>query len=189
MFFVIMLLAGLCSTLDSALCAASSLYAIDMAKLSDPEREVLRKERIGLEFSDEDRRAKELLDEKTIGRSRSAMVGIAIIGLITAFIVQHLFSLDRLWWIFNGVASVFAVPTIMSIYYDRLSAKGVLYGILGSLVGMVFFVYGNWVQNDLITVFSAIFIVVISLVCCFVFKRETSWQGELPAAAVPEGST
>jgi len=178
MFFVIMLLAGLCSTLDSALCAASSLYAIDMAPLSESEREVLRKERIGLEFSDEDTEAKELLDKKTMGRSRVAMFGIAILGLITAFIAQHLFSLDRLWWIFNGVASVFAVPTILSIYYDRLSAKGVLYGIIGSLFGMVFFVYGNWVQNDLITVFSAIFIVVISLVCCLTFKRDTPWVGD-----------
>ncbi len=177
MFFVIMLLAGLCSTLDSALCAASSLYAIDMAKLSDAEREVLRKERIALEFTDEDKEAKKLLDKKTVGRSRIAMFGIAIIGLITAFIVQHLFSLDRLWWIFNGVASCFAVPTILSLYYDRLSAKGVLYGILGSLVGMVFFVYGNWVQNDLITVFSAIFIIVISLVCCLTIRRKTPWEG------------
>lgn len=178
MFFVIMLLAGLCSTLDSALCAASSLYAIDMAKLSDPEREVLRKERIGLEFNDEDRQAKELFDRKTIGRSRTAMFGIAIIGLITAFIVQHLFSLDRLWWIFNGVASVFAVPTILSLYYDKLCAKGVLYGILGSMVGMVFFIYGNWVQNDVITVYSAIFIVVISLVCCLTIRRDTPWKGD-----------
>jgi len=46
-FFVIMLLAGLCSTLDSGLCAASSLYAIDMVKLPEAQRDVLRKERVG----------------------------------------------------------------------------------------------------------------------------------------------
>lgn len=178
MFFVIMLLAGLCSTLDSGLCAASSLYAIDMAKMSDAEREVLRKERIGLEFSTEDKSAKEVLDRKTMRRSRAAMFGIAILGLITAYIAQHLFSLDRLWWIFNGVASCFAVPTVLSIYYKRLTAKGVLYGICGSLIGMVFFVYGNWVQNDLITVCSAIFIIVISLVFCLMFRRDTPWVGE-----------
>ncbi|MCP4546094.1 MAG: hypothetical protein GY835_06485 [bacterium] len=176
-FFVVMLLAGLCSTLDSGLCAASSLYSIDMAKLSEAEREVLRKERIGLDLSKEDAKAREFLNERTTTRARIGMFGIAIVGLITAFIVQHLFSLDRLWWIFNGVASCFVVPTVLSVFWDRLSAKGAFYGILGSLVGMVFFIYGNWVQNDVITVFSAIFIVVISVVFCLAFKRETAWTG------------
>jgi urea-proton symporter len=182
-FFVIMLLAGLCSTLDSGLCAASSLYAVDMVSKTNSEQEVLRKERLGLALAESDRVVKQELDRKTMGRARSAMFGIGILGLITAFIVQHLFGLDRLWWIFNGVASCFVVPTIMSIYYDRLSAQGVLYGIMGALIGMVVFVYGNWVQNDIITVCSAVFIIVISLVCCFVFKRETPWQGDLIAAA------
>lgn len=186
-FFVVMLLGGLCSTLDSALCAASSLYAIDMVPLSDQEREVLRKERVEVDLTERDRKAKEELDHKTMGRARKAMFGIAILGLIMAFIVQHLFSLDRLWWIFNGVASCFVVPTIMSLYYDRLSPKGVLYGIMGALVGMVAFVYGNWVQNDVITVFSAIFIVVISIVCCIVFSSKESWREEeyepMPAAS------
>jgi Na+/proline symporter len=177
LFFVIMLLAGLCSTLDSALCAASSLYAIDMAPHSEKEREIIRKERVGKELNEEDKKIKEVLDVKTMKRARVSMFGLAIIGLITAYIVQHLFSLDRLWWIFNGIASCFVVPTVLSLYYKKLSAKGAFYGILGSLIGMVFFIYGNWVQNDMITVFSAIFIIVISLICCFSFKRKTPWTG------------
>ena len=175
-FFVIMLLGGLCSTLDSALCAASSLYAIDLVRLSKEERELLRKERIGIELNTEDEEAKKDLDQKTMGRARSAMVGIALLGMFMAFIVQHLFSLDRLWWVFNGIASCFVVPTILSLYYDRLSPKGVLYGILGSLVGMIVFIYGNWVKDDLITVLSAIFIIVISLVCCLVFRSKIPWK-------------
>ena len=173
-FFVIMLLAGLCSTLDSGLCAASSLYSIDLAKLTEAEREILRKERIGENITKEESKIKGELDRKTMGRARIAMFGIAIIGLVVAFIVQHLFSLDRLWWIFNGVASCFVVPTILSIYYKKLSSRGVLFGISGSLIGMVFFVYGNWIQNDLITVFSAIFIVVINLFFCFLFREKMS---------------
>ncbi len=177
LFFVIMLLAGLCSTLDSGLCAASSLYAIDMAPHSEKEREIIRKERIGKELNEEDKKIKEVLDEKTMKRARASMFGLAIIGLITAYIVQHLFSLTRLWWIFNGIASCFVVPTVLSLYYKKLSAKGAFYGILGSLIGMVFFIYGNWVKNDMITVFSAIFIIVISLIFCFSFKRKTPWPG------------
>ena len=177
LFFVIMLLAGLLSTLDSGLCAASSLYAIDMAKLSEKEREVLRKERLGLSFLSDEEKVKEELNSKTMIRARIAMFGISIIGLLTAYIVQHLFSLDRLWWIFNGVASCFVVPTVLSLYYKKLSAKGAFYGIIGSLIGMLFFVYGNWIQDDIITVFSAMFIIIINLFFCLIFRRDTDWVG------------
>lgn len=178
LFFVVILLSGLCSTLDSGLCAASSLFAIDIAKHTDSEKELIRKERLGIEINKEEMEIKKVLDNKTTKRARGAMFGIAIIGLITAFIVQHFFSLDRLWWIFNGFASCFVVPTILSLYYKKLSARGAFYGILGALIGMVVFVYGNWVKDDLITVLSAIFIVLISLLCCFVFKRETPWRAD-----------
>lgn len=176
LFFVVMLLAGLTSTLDSGLCAASSLYSIDMVSLDDSEKLVLSKERLGMELSNAEGKVKEKLDAKTTRRARQAMFGIAFAGLVTAFIVQHLFGLDRLWWIFNGVASCFVVPTILSLYYNRLSAKGVLYGIIGSLFGMVAFVYGNWVKDDVITVVSAIFIIVISLVFCLGFKSDKVWK-------------
>lgn len=155
LLFVVILLAGLESTLDSALCAASSLYAIDMAPLTAAERELLRKERLQLPLTEADKESKERLDALAVRRSRIAMYGIAVIGLITAFIVQNLFPLDRLWWIFNGVASCFAVPTVLSVYWDRLSAKGAFWGITASLIGMAPFVYGNWVQNDTITVPSS----------------------------------
>ena len=95
--------------------------------------------------------------------------------LLTAFVVQHLFSLDRLWWIFNGVATCFVVPTVLSVVWDRLSAKGAFYGIMASLVGMIVFVYGNWVQNDIITVVSGVAIVVVNLVFCITFKRPIPW--------------
>lgn len=183
--FVIVLLAGLESTLDSALCAASSLYAIDMAPLTDAERNLLRKERLLLPLTDEEKQVKERLDALSVRRSRIAMFGLSALGLITALIVQHLFSLDRLWWIFNGVASCFAVPTVLSIYWDRLSSKGAFWGIVASLVGLVPFVYGNWVQNDVITVLSAVAIIVVNLAFCLAFKRETPWREE-PKGALAE---
>jgi urea-proton symporter len=186
-FFVIMLLAGLASTLDSALCAASSLYSIDMAPLTERERQLLRKESTGNDLIEEERAARAALDEKITRRARTGMYGIAALGLLTAFIVQHLFSLDRLWWIFNGIASMFVVPTILSVFWDRLSARGVLYSIAGASVAMVAFIYGNWVTNDTITVASAVAIVVISLAMCLAFPRATPWvdptQTETP---IPE---
>jgi urea-proton symporter len=174
-FFVIMLLSGLMSTLDSGMCAASSLYAIDLARLTAVQRKILAKERSGLLLTDEDEKIKEQLDRETVGRARIGMYAISAMGLIVALIVEHLFSLDRLWWIFNGVATCFVVPTVMSLYYDRLSAKGVISGICGAGVGMIAFVYGNWVQNDVITVFSAMFIIGISIICCLIFKSDKPW--------------
>lgn len=175
-FFVIMLLSGLTSTLDSGLCAAASLYSIDIGKLSEEERLVLKKEGLGEKLEEEEMKTKEKLDQKALPRARAAMFGIAIAGLLVALIVQRYFALDRLWWIFNGVASCFVVPIVLSLYYDRLSEKGAFYGILGALVGMVGFVYGNWVQNDIITVFSAVFMIVISLFFCLVLRSETPWK-------------
>src|ERR1051325_134151 len=187
-FFVVMLLSGLMSTLDSGMCAASSLYAIDLARLTPDQRGVLAKERSGLPLTDADERIKDQLDKETVGRARIGMYAISVLGLILAFVVQHLFSLDRLWWIFNGVATCFAVPTVLSLYYDRLSAKGVITGICGAGVGMIAFVYGNWVQNDVITVFSALFIVAISLICCLIFKRDRPWKPEMAPVGATEAA-
>ncbi len=188
-FFVVMLLSGLTSTLDSAMCAASSLYAIDIVSLPTAQRRVLAKERTGVPLTEEERLLKDQLDRETVGRARMGMYGIAVLGLLLAFVVQHLFSLDRLWWIFNGVATCFVVPTVLSLYYDRLSAKGVIVGICGAGVGMIAFVYGNWVQNDIVTVFSAIFIVVISLICCLGFRSPSSWAGWSGATELAAGES
>lgn len=175
LFFVVMLLSGLASTLDSGLAAISSLYAIDMAKITNEERMVLHKEMLEQELNEEERNVIAGLDEKTMPRSRAAMIGIAAVSLVMAFVVRHYFPLDRLWWIFNGVASCFVVPTVLSLYYDRLSARGALYGILASLVGLIPFIYGNWIKDDLITVLSALYIVAASIVCCLLFRRATPW--------------
>lgn len=186
-FFVVMLLSGLMSTLDSAMCAASSLYAIDLAHLSKAQRGVLAKERSGVALNPTEQVTKDQLDRETVHRARTGMYVVSFCGLALAFVVQHLFSLDRLWWIFNGVASCFVVPTVLSLYYSRLSSRGVIYGICGSAVGMGAFVYGNWIQNDSITVGSAVFIILISLICCLGFRSEAEWSSEQANAVGTRG--
>lgn len=173
--FVIMLLCGLMSTLDSGMCAASSLYAIDIASMTLDQRKVIFKEKIGETLTEVERNIKNQIDQQTIKNARVGMFVISGLGLLLAFFVQYLFSLDRLWWIFNGVATCFVVPTVMSLYHDRVSEKGVLYGIYGSIVGMVAFIYGNWIQSDVLAVVSALFIIGVSLICCLSFRRGTAW--------------
>lgn len=169
--FVVMLLGGLCSTLDSGMCAAAALFAVDIAGKSEVELSRMHQESANDKSPSETESLKQLVRYQ----ARLAMIGIAIIGLLVAFVVQHLFSLDRLWWIFNGVAVCFVVPTVLSLFYSRLSATAVVSAISCSLIGMAAFVYGNWVQNDLITVGSSVAIILVSFACCVLLPADQPW--------------
>lgn len=172
--FVIMLMSGLSSTLDSGFAAGASLYAIDSIKLSSPEKEVMRKERIGQELNKEEVKIKKELDRKTPIHARQAMIGLAVIGLIVALIVEYVpnFTLDILWWIFNAIASMAVVPTILGLYWDKLSAKGILLGFIGSFIGIIGFIWGSAIGNTDLIVFSAVFIVAISLIMNLTFPNK-----------------
>jgi Na+/proline symporter len=147
--FVIMLLAGLSSTLDSGLSAASSLWVTDVSKAKD--------------------------DKSAIKSARKAMFGIAIVGLLIALAINYLpqFGLFHLWWIFNTIAACVVVPTILSLYWKRLSAKGVLYGVLTAfIIGLPLFIYGNFIGNNYWIVGSSLFIVLISTAFCLIFPAK-----------------
>jgi urea-proton symporter len=173
--FVLMLLNGLSSALDSGFAATASLYAIDMRRLTRQQVSLQDKERLNLPLTDEEKRLVKVEDGRSVFASRISMVILAIVGYLVALGAKELFPLDRLWWLFNGVASMFVVPTLLSIYWDNLSVRGVIVGLVASLVGMIVFVYGNYIQNDTIVVYSAIAIVLINLVACFAFRRNQPW--------------
>ena len=169
--FVTMLLSGLSSTLDSGFSAGASLWAIDAVSLSKEEKDVVRKERLDEKMTDDELLIKEELDKKTPVRSRYAMIGLALTGLIVAILVEYVpgFGLDKLWWVFNGIASMSLVPTILSLFYPKLSAKGVLWGFAGSFIGIIGFIWGNAIGSTDLIVGSALFIIVISLIMNFSF--------------------
>ncbi|MFT7615618.1 MAG: Na+/proline symporter [Candidatus Woesearchaeota archaeon] len=153
--FVVMLLSGISSTLDSGLCAASSLWVTDIAKSKD--------------------------DAKAIKSARNAMFGISVIGLFIALAVVYIpqFGLFHLWWIFNTIAACIAVPTVLSLYWSRLSAKGVLWGVITAfIIGLPLFIYGNFINNEVMIVGSTLFIIFISTLFCLVMPRKTSWKEE-----------
>lgn len=141
LLFVIMLLAGLSSTLDSGLTAAASLYVTDVTPTID--------------------------DNTAIAKSRKAMIGITIVGLAIALAVIYVpnFGLQHLWWVFNTIAACIMVPTILILYSNNLNEKGIFYGILiAFLMGIPGFIYGNITNNTLIIVGSTVFIVGISTI-------------------------
>ena len=170
--FVFMLLSGLSSTLDSGFSAGASLWAIDVISLSEKEKSVMRKEKLELELNEDELLVKEDLDKKTPKRSRIAMIVLAIIGLTVAIMVEYIpgFGLDKLWWVFNGIASISLVPTLLSLFYSKLTSKGILYGFGGSFIGIIGFIWGNAINNTSLIVGSAAFIILISLLMNFIFR-------------------
>ncbi|MFH1587705.1 MAG: hypothetical protein ABID38_07655 [Candidatus Diapherotrites archaeon] len=177
--FVAMLLAGLSSTLDSGLCAASSLYAIDWKGKSPKEKRVIARERAGVKLNTMDLEIKETFEKRTVLSARIAMIVLTLAGLLVAVAVINIpgFGLQQLWWIFNTIAASVLVPTILSLYWNRLSAKGVFWGVIASfVVGIPVFIYGNILNDPVITVGATLFIIGISTGFCFIFQRNTPWK-------------
>lgn len=151
--FVVMLLSGLSSTLDSGLSAASSLWVTDVKKSRN--------------------------DNEAIKSARAAMFGISIVGLAIAYAVYFIpqFGLFHLWWVFNTIAACVVVPTVLSLYWSRLDARGVFWGVLVAfVVGLPLFIYGNIIDKPVWTVGASLFIIVVSTVFCLSMPRKTAWQ-------------
>ena len=147
--FVIMLLAGLSSTLDSGLSAFSSLWVTDIAKPTS--------------------------ETSAIRHARFAMILISVLGLAVALAVNYIpnFGLQHLWWIFNTIAACVMVPTVLSLFKRNLSEKGVFYGILTAFVlGIPLFIYGNIINSAVWIVSSSLGIVGVSTLFCLIRKEK-----------------
>ncbi len=154
--FVIMLLSGLSSTLDSGLSAASSLWVTDIAKPKN--------------------------DNEAISSARKAMIGIAVLGLIISLAVIYIpgLGLMHLWWVFNTIAACVMVPTVLSLYWDRLSEKGVFWGVLVAFViGVPLFIYSNILDDPVWIVGASLFIIVVSTGFCLLMPRKVPWKAKV----------
>src|SRR3989344_8955279 len=173
-FFVIMLLSALSSTLDSGMNAAASLYTTDVMKYKKEEQELMLKYERGETMSDKEMLEKHLLDGRRLSGARSTMVWLTIIGFLVTLAIIYIpnFQLKQLWWVFNTVAACVMVPTILSLYWERLSAKGVFWGVLVAFfVGLPIFIYSNIIDKPVWIVLSSLFIVGITLVFCLIFPK------------------
>lgn len=173
--FVVMLLGGLSSTLDSGLNAAASLWATDVMKRSREEKELLAKfeERKFLEISEE--RQLEAYNRRAVRGSKAAMVAIAALGFGIALLAQNIagFGLQHLWWIFNTVAACVVVPTVLSLYWERLSARGVLWGVIVAFfAGLPLFVWANMADKPAWIVASSLGIIGITTAFCLLMPSK-----------------
>lgn len=174
MLFVTMLLSGLNSSLDSGLCAGASLWAIDTIKASPDERNVLEKDKLGQSLDKAEIEIKNELDKRILKKAKYAMVGLLAFGILVAMAVQYIpgFGLDKLWWVFNGIATMTVVPTVVSLYWDRQSTKGVLLGFGFSFIGLIFFIVGNALNNTDMIIGAALAILVLSTLMNFAFPNK-----------------
>lgn len=141
--FILMAFAALASTIDSAYCALSSLGAIDIYRRyvnpNPSDRDVLRVSRI-------------------------TMLLMAVIGTGVALLKPQL-----LWMflIYGALASAGLFPTILSLTWSRLTARGAMWAVgLSLAVGTPLSVYANIRGDADLVVYAAIASVAIGAAVC-----------------------
>lgn len=142
--FALMALCGLSSTLDSAYCAIGSLTAVDIYKRY---------------------KNKTASDQQIIRASQIGMILFVVFGTIVAMIPGM-----KLLWVFliyGALASAALVPTILSLYWKRLTARGAFWGsFLSFAIGLPLSIYANFTENAHLIVLAAVASVVIGLAIC-----------------------
>jgi len=174
--FVVMLLSALFSTLDSGLNAIASLYVTDVMKRSDKEKAILGKSDRKEVLSTDEQQTLQNLNIRGVREARIAMIVITVLGLLVALAAKFIpgFGLQHLWWIFNTIAACVVVPTVLSLYWNRLDARGVFWGVLVAFViGVPLFIYGNVINNPVWIVGASLFIIAVSTGFCLLMPRKT----------------
>jgi len=134
--FILMIISGLVSALDSHLTAISSIGGHDLSKRAGKEGRSLSFARTSMIF---------------------LMVAAIWIANIPGIQVLYLFML------YGTLRSSTLLPTVMTLLSDRLTEKGIFWGIVSSIaIGLPIFAYGNYhqitpmiVSGSLITLFTS----------------------------------
>lgn len=179
--FIIMMLGGLCATLDSAMCATSSLFCFNCLSISKDESRANIEESFEAKVSGDEVKVLDSFDKKILLRGRLAMIGITVLGILLAFALIYIpgFNLQYLWWVLNSVGMCIAIPTVLSLYWDKLDAKGVFWGsMIGFLVGVPLFVYSNVIGQTWLTVATSLGMLLISAFFCLLFRRDKPFSLE-----------
>lgn len=136
--FVIIMMAGLSSTIDSGISAASSLWVTD----------VQHKTRV-------------------IPTARWAMFFTTLAAVAIAYGAHFIdgIGLQHLWFLSISMVASVSVPTVIALYKDNLSVNGYFWGILlAIIVGMPLFFYANIIGNTALQVTASITMIVISTI-------------------------
>jgi Na+/proline symporter len=135
--FTYMLLSGLVSTLDSNICAISSLAGHDVLNRMN------RKEGGEVVFA------------------RKVMIGFCVGALLIANIPGM--KILYLFLFYGTLRASTLLPTIITLLNDRVSERGMFWGISGSIaIGLPIFAYGKFTGSVGMIVFGSLFTVLFS---------------------------
>ncbi|MDD3263136.1 MAG: hypothetical protein PHR61_04850 [Candidatus Absconditabacteria bacterium] len=137
--FSFMVLAGLVAAGVAALSAAGSIGTIDLLPMFK----------------------KNISEKRSINFSRIIMILVTILSIGIALIPN--IQLLYLVLIIGVFRSALMIPTILSLYWNKISSKITLWGIvLGIIVGVPLFIYGSITKNMLISSLGSLIPITIS---------------------------
>jgi len=160
--FTIMLLSGLCSTLDSILCAMSSLIVVDIFRRPD------------------DSNASEEQKARNLWTARLAMIATALIGYGIASIpglkILHLFLF------YGTLRASTLIPTVLTLLWPKLQSRGVFFAVLLSLIfGAPVLAFGEFTANPHLRVLGSLLVVTIGITCCVAISKAILRKQQLPS--------
>lgn len=185
--FVVALLSGLCSTVDSALSATSSLWSTDVARHSPAQRAALNQRSIGAELSLDEQVLLAGMDKNIVRQSRLAMVVLTLVGLGCGYATQMItgFGIKQLFLLSISMAASISVPIVLTLYWPRLSSRGVFWGVATAVViGMPLFFYADAINNVGLTVAASVAMLGISTAFCLALPRGRAHADPLLSVAV-----
>jgi Na+/proline symporter len=146
-FFVFAVLAGLCTVLDSNMCAVASFFGHDFLRGRDDGRRPIFSARIGM------------LLLAIFGTTVANLRGIQIV---------HLFL------IYGTLRATTLVPTIGSILSDRVTALGVTVGMIEAfVVALPVFVCGQILGKPLLSATGSLLTILLPLVSIWLLRIRT----------------
>jgi urea-proton symporter len=144
--FAIMVLVGLTSAGSAALCAVSSIGGIDIY------RQYLHRK---------------ATDHQIIRASRISMFIILFIAMVISLLpnVQILY----IQLLVGSFRAALLIPTVLALFWRRLSGKAAFYGMLsGIVVGVPLFIYGSLVNNTTLSSLGSLFPILVSTAICLI---------------------
>lgn len=151
--FFVLILSGLISTVDSIICAVSSVAGHDVVK------------RLAMNEKWHDRIQKNIflfiLFANEVRAARFAMIVVTVSAILIANIPG--LTILYLFLLYGTLRSSVMLPTVFAILGKRMSERGLFYGILTSMiVGLPIFAYGNFAGSIPMIVFGSLFTILTS---------------------------
>lgn len=168
--FFVLVLSGLISTVDSIICAVSSVAGHDVVKrLSMNEKWHERIQKNIFLF---------ILFANEVRAARFAMIAVTVIAILIANIPG--LTILYLFLLYGTLRSSVMLPTVFAILGKRMSERGLFYGVLTSMiVGLPIFAYGNFTGNIPMIVFGSLFTILASGLMAIRRKRLKSGPLEM----------